>query len=52
MLSSGQLGLIIAVGGDWEGLVFPLGSVGPLGLHPNPHACLVFTGLKLPPFGT
>lgn len=29
VLCSGQLGIIIAVGGDWEGLVFPWAQLGP-----------------------
>lgn len=35
-----------------EILFSPLGSAGSPDLHLNPQACLMFTGLKLPPFGT
>lgn len=37
---------------DWGSPVLPLGSAGSLDLHLNPHAWLVFTGLKLLSFGT
>lgn len=46
-----QLRVLTTGGADWKGPVLPQGSAGPPGLHLDPHVCLVFTGLKLPPLG-
>lgn len=52
MSDSARLRVIITDGTDWKGPILPLGSAVPPGLHLNPNACLVFTGLMLPPFWT
>lgn len=52
MSDSAQLRVTITVGADWRGPILPVGSAVPPGLHLNPNACLVFTGLMLPPFWT
>lgn len=35
-----------------ESPILPQTQLSPSGLHLNPHICMVFTGLKLPSFGT
>ena len=47
-----QLTVIVTEGADWEGPFSPRAQLGPQACTWTPHACLVFTGLKLPPFGT